>query len=344
MSSEPLVICLEFPVFHDPPYLERLREVPGVEPVVLPIDPGGDWASANTSVAHAEPPPWATSVAKERREVLQRAHVLVALNTPVALREKAPRLVWIQSVSAGMEQFSRAGAAGGDILVTNAAGVSSASMAEWVVGRLLQVWKRFREADAFQRERRYERSYGSTFGGSTIGIVGLGHIGRAVADRVRPFGCRVLGLTRSHHPGDRSDHADEMFGPGQLHEMLARCDAVVVAAPATSETHRLIDAPALAAMPPGAVLVNVARGSLVDEQALADAMKRGHLKAAILDVFDQEPLPDESPFWDLPGVYLSAHSSVSVDRYMDDVFDLVLDNVQRYRTGRPLRNVIELEG
>lgn len=167
MSSETLVICLEFPVFHDPRYVDRLRTLPGVEPLVLPIDSDGDWASANPSVPHPEPPAWAKTVAKPRRAVLERAHVLVALNTPEGLREKAPNLVWIQGIGAGMEQFARAGAAGGDIPVTNASGVSSDSMAEWVVGRLLQVWKRFREADAFQREHRFERSYGSTFGGAS---------------------------------------------------------------------------------------------------------------------------------------------------------------------------------
>ena len=340
---DPLVICLEFPVFHDPKYLERLREVPGVEPVVLPIDPDGDWGAANPSVPHAEPPPWAQGVAEERRAALERAQALIALNTPEDLLTKAPNLVWIQGIGAGMEQFGRAGAARDDVLVTNGSGVSSASMGEWVVGRLLQVWKRFREADDLQRERRFERTYGTTFAGATIAIVGLGHIGRAVSERVRPFGCRVLGLKRSYRPGDTSEHADALYGPDQLHEMLGQCDAVVVAAPATAETEHLIDAKALAALPSHAVLVNVARGSLVDEQALADAMKREQLKAAVLDVFDQEPLPDESPLWDVPGVYISAHSSVAVDRFMDDVFALVLDNVQRYQAGEPLRNVIRLE-
>ena len=193
------------------------------------------------------------------------------------------------------------------------------------------------------REHRFERSYGRTFDGAVIGIVGLGSIGRAVAERVRPFGCRVLGLRRSHRPGQTSEHADALYGPGQLHEMLAQCDAVVVAAPATAETHHLIDAHALAAIPSHAVLVNVARGSLVDEAALAAAMERRQLGAAVLDVFDQEPLPAESPLWDLPGVYVSAHSSVSVDRYMDGVFELVLDNVTRFRAGEPLRNVVDLD-
>ena len=125
--------------------------------------------------------------------------------------------------------------------------------------------------------------------------------------------------------------------------MLGQSDAVVVAAPDTPETHKIIDAKALAAMRPDAVLVNVARGALLDEAALADAMLREKLGAAILDVFDPEPLDPKSPLWDLPGVYISAHSSVSVDRYMEDVFDLFLDNVERFVAGTPLRNVIDME-
>jgi phosphoglycerate dehydrogenase-like enzyme len=125
--------------------------------------------------------------------------------------------------------------------------------------------------------------------------------------------------------------------------MLRECDAVIVSAPATPETHHIIDAAALEAMPEHAVLVNVARGSLVDEAALVAAMRSRSIAAAVLDVFDREPLPPEDPLWDLPGVYISAHSSVSVDRYADDVFDLVFDNVERYVEDRPLRNLLDME-
>jgi phosphoglycerate dehydrogenase-like enzyme len=125
--------------------------------------------------------------------------------------------------------------------------------------------------------------------------------------------------------------------------MLGECDAVVVAAPATPETHHLIDADALGAMRPGATLVNVARGSLVDEAALVEALHSGQLGAAALDVFDSEPLPPDSPLWDAPNLYASAHSSVSVDRYIDDVFDLFEENLRRYVAGRPLRNAVDME-
>jgi phosphoglycerate dehydrogenase-like enzyme len=341
VSEEKLVVCLGFPVFHIDRFRERIEALPGVEAVVLPVDEGGAWAAVSPSDPHPEPPEWAVGVAAERREALARAQVLVTLHTPEDLLEKAPNLRWVQCIGAGVEQFPKAGATPDRVVLTNASGVSAPSMAEWVVGRLLMVWKRFREADEYQHRHEFIRTYGTTFEGATIGIVGLGSIGVAVSQRVRAFGCRVLATKRSARPGDTSEHADALYSTEQLHEMLGECDAVVVAAPATAETRHLIDAKALAAMKPNAVLVNVARGTLVDEAALADAMHEKRIAAAVLDVFDPEPLSPESPLWDLPGVYISAHSSVSTDRYMDGVFELFFDNVERWLRGDPLRNVVE---
>jgi phosphoglycerate dehydrogenase-like enzyme len=343
MTSKQLVVCLSFPVFHDEKYRSRLEALDGVEPLVLPIDPGGNWAEVNPGTPQPEPPAWASSVAEERRAILARSHALVALHAPENLLDLAPELTWVQCIGAGVEQFVRAGLRRDRVVVTNASGASSGSMAEWVVGRLLQVWKRLREADDHQRHSEFVRTYGRTFAGSTIGIVGLGSIGRAVADRLRPFGCRLLGLKRSFRPGDTSEHADALYGPDQLHELLGQCDAVVLAAPATSETRHLIGARALAAMPRHAVLVNVARGSLVDEDALVATLREEGIAAAVLDVFEQEPLPVDSPLWTLPNVYVSAHSSVSVDRYMDDVFELFYDNVKRRLAGEPLRNAVDMQ-
>ena len=216
-------------------------------------------------------------------------------------------------------------------------------MSEWVIGRLLQVWKRFREADEHQENHVFERTYGRTFAGSTIGIIGLGGIGKAVASRARALGCRTLGVKRSAKSGDTSPDVDELFPADALTEVLSRSDAVVLSAPATAETRHLIDAKALAAMPRHAVFVNVSRGTLVDEVELARVMRDEPLAAAVLDVFDPEPPEPSNPLWDLPNVYVSARSSVSVDRYMDDVFDLFVDNLERFRDGRELRNVVDTE-
>lgn len=339
--ADRVVLCLGYPALQSPAHVQRLRGLdPRVEVVTLPVDPESEWVTVVPKDPHDEPPPWARGVAEQRRQALERAEVLLALHTPKDLMRLAPRLRWVQGIGAGVEQFAKAGVPQGRVVVTNASGVSSGSMAEFVIGRLLQVWKRFREADRHQRAHAYERIYGRTFAGSTLGIVGMGSIGRAVAERTRALGLRVLGQRRS--AGGAPGPADELFGPDRLHEMLARCDAVVVAAPETPETFHLIDAAAFAAMPEGCVFVNVARGSLVDETALVDALRSGHLGAAALDVFEQEPLPPESPLWDLPNCYVSAHSSVSVDRYLEDVFDLFADNAARWLRGEPLRNQVDM--
>jgi len=337
------VVCVGFPPFADPRYLDRLRAIEGVEPLVLPIDADADWAGATAHDAYPEPPPWAKAVAAEREAVLAKSEVLVALHTPDRLSERAPKLRWIQGAGAGVEQFARAGVDRERVVLTNCAGVAATSISEWVIGRLLQVWKRFRDTDEYQRAHHFRRSYGRTFSGSTVGIVGLGPIGCAVAARTRALGGRTLGVTRSARPGDMSADVDRLYATSELHEMLGECDAVVIAAPATPETHHLFDRDALAAMPREAVLVNVARGSLIDEAELARVMREEPLAAAILDVFDPEPLAPESPLWDIPNVYISAHSSISLDHYMDDVFEIFADNLERILAGRELRNVVDMD-
>jgi len=341
--DDPLVVCLGVPEFADERYLQRLRDIsPRIEPVPLPVDSAEGWAQANPGEPEPEPPPWARSCAAARRDALSRAHVLVALHAPKDLLSVAPNLRWIQTVGAGIEQFAMVGVRRETTKVTNASGLSAGSMAEFVVGRLLQFWKHFRTIEANQQAHRYERTYGRTFAGSTIGIVGLGNIGVAVARLLQPFRVRTLGIRRTAKPGDTHDAVDELFGIDQLHEMLGQCDGVVVAAPATEDTHHLIDAKALAKLPPHAFLVNVARGSLVDETALADALQGEQLAGAALDVFEQEPLPASAPIWDVPNLYASAHSSVSVDRYMDDVFDRLEANLKCYIAGEPLENEVDM--
>jgi phosphoglycerate dehydrogenase-like enzyme len=342
-KDHPLVVCLGFPPFAGDRFLTRLRELEGVEPVVLPIDRDANWGGATAHIAYPEPPPWAETVSVEREAILARSHVLMTLHTPDQLNRRAPHLVWIQGSGAGVEQFAGAGIDPNKVVLTNSAGVAATSMSEWVIGRLLQVWKRFRTVDEFQEAHLFKRSYGRTFSGSTIGIVGLGHIGQAIAVRARAMGCRTLGMRRSAIRGEKSPDVDQLFAADELHAMLAQCDAVVIAAPATPETHHLIDARALASLPRHAVLVNVARGSLVDEHELARVMLEEPLAAAILDVFDPEPLDPASPLWDIPNVYISAHSSVSLDHYIDDVFDLFLDNVERFLAGEELQNVMDMK-
>lgn len=334
--SERRVVHLAFPYAPDHPGVADLRRIdPGVEILHVAYRENHARRSARATMSAEERRRSAPPLGDEQLGAFARADVILALETPLDLDRIAPRLRWMHIAAAGIEHLAGSRLAVRDVLVTNSSGVAAPSIAEFVLGRLLAVWKRFDEIDRQQREHRWATAYGRTFAGSVIAIVGAGAVGAAVARLAKAFGATVIGIRRSAVA--RADF-DEMHGPEALHAVLGRADAVVLGAPGGSATRGLIGSAELAAMKPGAVLCNVARGSLIDEAALADAMRRGHLKAAILDVFEEEPLPPESPLWDLPGVWISPHASTSLDRYADDVMALFVDNYRRYRNGEPLSN------
>jgi phosphoglycerate dehydrogenase-like enzyme len=333
-----LVVCLSFPLASERPEIEAMGALdPRIEVVTVPYMEEGARRNARHSMPIEELRATAPGLTAEQREAFRRAEVLLALDVPVDLAGMAPALRWLHVAGAGVEHLAGSGVRERGVLVTNSSGIAATSISEFVLARLLAVWKRFDEIAESQRAHQWVPTFGRTFAGSVVGIVGVGAIGSAVARRAKAFGATVLGVRRTAKP---VSDVDEMYSPGMLHDMLGRCDAVVIAAPGGDETVRLFDAPALAAMKPGAVLCNVARGSLVDEGALVEALRSGHLRAAILDVFEEEPLPRESPLWDLPDCHVSPHCSVSLDRYADDVMELFLDNLGRYVRGEPLRNVV----
>jgi phosphoglycerate dehydrogenase-like enzyme len=320
--TEPLVVCVTFP-----PDADVADLVPRVRGLTRPVE--------ILTLREDEPVDGPVTPA-----AVARAEVLLAFELPADIATRAPRLRWIQAIGSGVDHYPLAELDRRGVLVTNAAGVAATGIAEFVMARVLQVWKDLRNLDRMQAERRWEQTFGRSLYGHTMGIVGLGAIGREVAVRARAFGMRVIAVRRRAAPGDTSPYADELFGPDALPEVLARSDVVVLAAPATEETADLIDRQALAATKPGAVLCNVARGALVDEAALVEALRAGSIGAAILDVVKAEPLPPDDPLWSTPGVYLSPHSAVSVDGYVERVLDLLADNVDRYLRGQPMRNLV----
>jgi phosphoglycerate dehydrogenase-like enzyme len=275
------------------------------------------------------------------RDAMARAEVLLCLDAPLDLPALGPHLRWVQAMGSGVGQFAASGLDRGGITLTNAAGVGAPSIAEFVVGMLVAAWKDFPGLARLQRERSWKQHYGRLIMGSTVGIVGLGAIGSAVAQRIKPFGVDVLAIRRRFEPGMTAPNVDELFGASSLHDMLGRCDSVVLAAAGTPETENMIGKAEFAAMKPGSVFVNVARGTMVDEDALVDALRSGHLRAAAIDVARAEPLPSSSPLWDVENLMISPHSSPSQDRYVEIAFDLFLDNLRRYIAGEPLRNVID---
>ena len=276
----------------------------------------------------------------DERAVWTRAEATLALDLPRGIADLAPGLQWVQVIGAGIEHLDDVGLAA-DTVITNAAGVAAAPIAEFAMGRLLAVWKRFDAIDEAQRAREWKPKFGRLVEGLTLGIIGLGAIGTEVAVRARAFGMTTIGTRRSYRPGAVHPAVDELFGAGDLHAVLARCDAVVVSAPGTPETENLFDKEAFAAMKPESLFCNVGRGSLVDEGALIDALESGHLGGAILDVTREEPLPADDPLWSAPNIWISPHCSTSQERYADKLFELFADNLGRYLRGEELRNVVD---
>lgn len=261
------------------------------------------------------------------------------------LPERAPAARLVQATSAGIGQLVRRmryAERMPDTLFTTARGVHARPLAEWTLLCMLGQVRGLLPTVHAQQNRHWERFAGSDLEGRTVVVVGYGAIGSEIGRMARAFGTTVLGVRRTPDGSDPARvHADELHGPDALPSLLPRADFLVLAAPHTDETEAMIGAAELAALPAGAALVNVGRGSLIDEPALVAALESGHLGSAWLDVFATEPLPVESPLWTMPNVLVSPHSASTSDRENARITDLFCDNLARFHDGRPLRNVLD---
>jgi phosphoglycerate dehydrogenase-like enzyme len=282
----------------------------------------------------------APALTDAQRAMFARVHGVIAIDLPFDVAALAPNLAWVQGVGAGTAQLQSAGLTEAGILLTSAAGTNAVGIAEFVVGRLLEERKRFPQLRASQARHEWEPQYGLELAGTTVGLIGLGAIGSALARRLQAFDVTVLACRRSARSGDTAPHVDELFPTAGLHDMLGRCDTVVAAVPETPDTIGLMDEAAFAAMAPGSFFVNVGRGTLVDEPALIAALEQGHLRGAALDVASQEPLPPEHPLWDAPNLSLSYHCSASPSAMAGNLHRLWIENVRRWLAGEELVNVI----
>jgi phosphoglycerate dehydrogenase-like enzyme len=271
---------------------------------------------------------------------------------------RAPRLSWVHSATSGVERALTPAALERGVVVTNARGVFSRPIAEYVAMMILAVSRRLPQLLELQRERTWQPLEGTELRDVTVGIVGLGSIGRAVGALATAFGCRVVAVRRRTDTGTEvgvpaaSDSGDDgrplgeivldrVGGPETLPELLAESDFIVLAAPLTPETEDMINAETLALVKPGAWLINVARGRLIDERALIRALRDGNLGGAVLDTFRDEPLPPMSSFYDLPNVIVTPHTAWSSGRVLDRSVELFCDNLRRFATGEPLLNVVD---
>jgi phosphoglycerate dehydrogenase-like enzyme len=242
---------------------------------------------------------------------------------------------WVQLPAAGIDRWASGGLLDEDRVWTGAQGAYADDVAEHVLAFLLAAARRLPQA---ARRRSWIREAGRRFAGATVGLVGAGGIGAAVIRRLAPFGIRVLALTRS---GREVQGAERSLGFEARDELLRNSDYVVLAAPLTEQTHGLIGARELDLIGPDGWLVNVARGPIVQTDALVEALREGRLGGACLDVTDPEPLPDGHPLWDLDNVLITPHVANPPDLEIDLLAARVEENVRRFATGGPLLGTID---
>ncbi len=284
----------------------------------------------------------------ELARALPDAEIVVAQGLSEDELVQAQRLRWLSSWAAGVERVARPSLLSRGIVLTNASGVHGPNIAEHLLAMILMFTRAMPRLHRAQLARRWERSLASRaegpgeLSGKTLLIVGLGRIGEALAARARPFGVRLVAV--KHDPSARHDAGvavDELVGMSALDEVLGRADHVCLTVPLTRETHHLIDARRLALMRPSAHLYNISRGAVVDQAALVDALRGGRLAGAGLDVFETEPLPEDSPLWELENVILTPHVAGLTPHYFERAAALFADNLDRFLSGQPLRNMYD---
>jgi phosphoglycerate dehydrogenase-like enzyme len=316
-------VVLAYPPLDAGWVVERLRAVddavdvlvaPYEEPPALRVrreqDPHGtSW--------HADVPTPPTQVV----DALARADVVVTLDLPRDVVALAPRLRWVHAISSGTGHLASCGLDRAGVALTSSGGAAATGTAEFVLARLLEHWKRLPEIGDLQRRHRWAARHGVGLAGRRVTVVGFGAIGTQVARMCGALGMEVTAVKRDVRTAATGSVV--VVGADGLLDAVRGADAVVVAATGEAANAGLVGAAELAAMAPGSIVVNVARGALVDEEALVGALRHGPLGAAAIDVTAVEPLPPDSPLWDEPGVRVSAHCSAVLDGYLDRVVGVV---------------------
>ncbi len=279
---------------------------------------------------------------------LPETEILCAFTVPANWVELAPNLRWLQYPGAGVDGLRPSGLLDQQdrVLVTTASGIHATTISEYVFGSMLMFnWRwpqmvRLQDGHVWAKSSGWYNLGGRELAGATLGVVGLGSIGRRIAQLGRAFGMRVVGMRRAFaHDHEAADpDLAQGYPPERLHEMLGQCDYVVISVPLTAETEHLIGEAELHAMKNTAYLVNIARGHVIDEQALVQALRDGWIGGAGLDVAEVEPLPSNSPLYGMPNVILTPHiAGVSV-HYEQRLAQLFAENIRRYRAGEALLN------
>ncbi len=325
----------------EPEHIERIRaEAPAVDIIYRPDLIGAPRFHAD----HTSPISRSPAQEAEWRSLLAQADILFDFDH--THREDLPALAlqlkWIQATSAGIGQFvKRYGYDRTGWVLTTSSGVHARPLAEFCLMAMLMFVKNYPLMDARKQARKWQRFNNTELRGMTVGIIGLGRIGRDLAQVCNFFGMRVLASRRS----DKAKPAtgDRLYPPEHLDELLPQVDFLVLCTPHTPETDGLLNGARIRRLKQGAVLINIARGAIVDQEELTRALIDGHLGGAVLDVTDPEPLPSDDPLWSLPNVFISHHSASTADTENGKLTDLFIRNLRRYLSGEPLENQLDID-
>jgi phosphoglycerate dehydrogenase-like enzyme len=281
------------------------------------------------------------SAVKDEIETFLDDIEIAAADFPVEWIRRAPRLQWYQQWGAGTDWLIRhPDIARQNFILTNASGVHSIPISEHILALMLAFSRRLHTAVRAQMERKWVPvDDAGELAGKKVLLIGVGAIGRQTARLASALGMHVTGMRR--HPGKFVPGIEKMVGAEQLLEMLPDADFVILTIPLTGETKHFINGKAVAAMKPGAYVINIGRGATIDEAALIEALKSGKIAGAGLDVFEEEPLPEHSPLWSLENVIITAHYSGNTPHYDARAFEIFLENLENYTTGKPMRNVVD---
>lgn len=260
---------------------------------------------------------------------------------PAAKYTEMPNMRWGQQTGAGANWlFDMPEVADSDLIITNASGVHAIPISEHIMALMLSLSRKIHTYVKSQAMHKWDRRGRLIeLEGSTMGLVGVGEIGKKTAEKGAAFSMRVLGLRRNP---ERSDpNVDRMYGPGDLNKMLPECDWVVITTALTSETKGMIGEAEFRAMKESAYIINIARGPIIQEDMLVKALQEGWIAGAGLDVFEQEPLPPDSPLWEMNNVVITPHIAGATPFYVDRLIEIFTENLRRYQAGEPLMNVVD---
>ncbi|MER8390019.1 D-2-hydroxyacid dehydrogenase [Mesorhizobium sp. M1380] len=279
--------------------------------------------------------------ASSLEEHIGEAEVLLAFQFPVEIFDKAPKLRWFQSTGAGVDSLFPIRDRLGHITVTNARGIHGEVIADYVMGAVTLFHWDFRGFLHDQANKSWKPRPVLPLAEKTIGVIGLGSIGATIARRAKRAGMTVLGSKRDVTVP--VEGVDELFAPDAMADMLPRCGFVVIALPATPDTVGFLGPAEIACIRPDAYLINIARGSVIVEGELIKALQKGGIAGAMLDVFEQEPLPPTSPLWTMPNVVVTPHSAGYPANYESRAFSVFAENLKRYMAGQELMNIVDLK-